>query len=257
MSFKNLTLLALLAIVATSCKKDDEAPPSNPGGGGSTTTQGTVRLEFTFVHGEDAFALGQTYQDGAGNNVRFSKLKFYVSDIHLSDDSGTEVAEFHDTYLLVDASATTNLFTLGMIDPVHVHEAHLALGLESAVNHADPLTAEAPLNDPDMHWSWNPTQGYKFLNMEGKVDGNADGDFDDAEDVEFTYHCATDDLLRETHVHIHAEVPAGGTETMPAQVDVGVLISGLDMLANPMAMGGGAENVIAMDSLVTAISEHE
>lgn len=248
---KYLAVLAGMALVLTACKKDEE-PPTPPTGGGSTT--GTVGLSFTFTHGDDPFDMATTYHDGAGNAVRFNTLKFYVSNIHLSDDTGGEVAHFADTYLLVDAGAENN-FTLGTIAPAHVHEAHLHIGLESAVNHADPLTAEYPLNVPDMHWSWNPSAGYKFLLMEGKVDGNADGDFDDAEDLDVGYHCATDAMLRETHVHIHANVAAGSTVTMAAKVDVGTLISGLDFLASPMAHGGGANNAIAMDSLVTAIDE--
>jgi hypothetical protein len=256
MNKQHLAVWAALSLTLASCKKEHEPDPA-PDPAPAPPSQGTVRLSFAFMNGDDAFDMSATYQDGAGHGVRFSKLKFYVSDIHLSDDAGNEVAEFHDTYLLVDASAAENLFTLGSIDPAHVHEAHLTLGLEPDVNHADPLTAEFPLDQPDMHWSWNPTQGYKFLNMEGKVDGNDDGDFDDAEDVEFTYHCATDDLLREAHVHIHADVDAGATETMAAKVDVGILISGLDFAAVPMAMGGGPENVTAMDSLVTSIAEVE
>ena len=106
-----------------------------------------------------------------------------------------------------------------------------------------------------MHWSWNPSAGYKFLNMEGHVDGNGDGDFDDAEDLTFTYHCATDALLREDHVHVHMDVTAGSTVTLQAKVDVAALLTGLDLLTNSVAMGGGTNNVTAMDNLVTAIDE--
>ncbi len=253
MNIRHLAIIAIIPSILIACKKDAETPPAPTP---TPPTTGTVRISFEFVNGEDHFDMDHTYHDGAGNAVRFSTLKFYVSNISLSDDADNEVGHFEHAYLLVDGGAAENLFTLGTIPAAHVHEAHIHIGLESAVNHADPLTAEYPLNIPDMHWSWNPTAGYKFLNMEGHVDGNGDGDFDDAEDVAFTYHCATDALLRETHVHIHANVNAGATATMEAKVDVGVLLSGLDLMANPMAMGGGANNVTAMDSLVSAISEH-
>lgn len=254
MNIRNRAIIATMGLALSACKKDAETPPAPPGSGGATT--GTVRIAFSFVDDHDAFDINGTYHDGAGNAVRFSTLKFYVSNIHLSDDAGNDVGHFEDAYLLVDGAASENLFTLGTISPAHVHEAHVHLGLESEVNHADPLTAAYPLNIPSMHWSWNPTAGYKFLNMEGHVDGNGDGDFDDAEDVAFTYHCATDALLRDTHLHIHANVNAGETATMEASVDVAVLLSGLDLLGNPMAMGGGVHNVTAMDSLVSAIGEH-
>ena len=253
MNMHKLALMASLSLTIASCKRDEEedpAPAPNP-------TTGTVNIAFTFQNGVDPYDINTTVQDGAGHNVRLSALKFYTSDFHLADDVGAEVAEFHETVLLVDASATSNEFALGAITPGHVHEAHISLGLDSELNHADPTVAEYPLNIPGMHWDWNPAAGYKFLVMEGHVDGNNDGDFDDAEDLAITYHCATDALLRETHVHIHADVNAGTTVTMQATVDVAKIISGLDFLGTPVAMGGEPGNITAMDSLVVAIDEVE
>ncbi|MBK8498575.1 MAG: hypothetical protein IPL52_07090 [Flavobacteriales bacterium] len=252
MQYSKLALMTLLALSMASCKRDDEED--------DTTTPtpvgtGTVKLSFTFMNGASPYDINTTVQDGAGHDVRFSTLKFYASDFHLTDDADVEVAEFHETVVLVDASASSNLFTLGAMSPSHVHEAHITLGLDATLNHADPTLAEYPLNLPDMHWSWNPAAGYKFLVLEGHVDGNGDSDFDDVEDLPITYHCATDALLRETHVHIHADVDAGATVTMQAKVDVAHLISGLDFLNMNLAMGGTAANITAMDSLVTAIDE--
>ena len=121
------------------------------------------------------------------------------------------------------------------------------------MNHADPLIAIYPLNVPEMHWSWSPTAGYKFLVIEGIVDGNNDGDFDDTEDLGVEYHCATDAMLREAHIHVHETLVAGATLTMAANVDVATLVSGLDFMTTPTSHGGMAPNAMAMDSLVTSI----
>lgn len=255
MNMHTLALMAALALTVASCKRDEEEDPTPTPTPNPTT--GTVNMSFTFLNGTDPYDINTTVQDGAGHNVRFNTLKFYASDFHLSDDLDAEVAEFHETVLLVDASATSNEFPLGTMSPAHVHEAHISLGLDSELNHADPTLAEYPLNVPGMHWDWNPAAGYKFLVMEGHVDGNSDGDFDDAEDLAITYHCATDALLRETHVHIHADVDAGTTVTMQASVDVAKIISGLDFLGTPMAMGGDPAGITAMDSLAVAIGEME
>jgi hypothetical protein len=252
MNTKHLAFGALIALALVSCKKDDELPPtSTPSTPGTT---GTVKMSFEFVNGQQAFDMSANYVDGANHQVRFSAIKFYVSDIHLEDMGGSTVGDFHDTYLLVDASAPSNEFTLGSVPEGHIHMAHFALGLESAVNHADPTVAEFPLNVPDMHWSWNPTAGYKFLLIEGKVDGNGDGDFDDPEDKNVTYHCATDPMFRQDELMAMLDVSVGSTVTIPAKVDVGTLISGLDLLADSIAMGGGAPNAAAMDGLVSAIA---
>lgn len=37
------------------------------------------------------------------------------------------------------------------------------LGVPFSLNHNDPLTAAAPLNDPQMHWHWR--SGYKFMRI--------------------------------------------------------------------------------------------
>lgn len=244
-------LMAVLVLSLAACKRDKEDEPEPT----PTPTTGTVKVSFTFMNGSAPYGISTIVQDGAGHNVRLSTLKFYASDFHLTDDAHVEVAEFHGTVVLADASAPSNEFTLGTMPPSHVHGAHISLGLESGLNHADPTQAAYPLNVPDMHWSWNPAAGYKFLNMEGHVDGNNDGDFDDPEDAAITYHCATDALLREAQVHIHAHVEAGGTATLNARVDVAKIISGLDLLATPMAMGAQPANVTAMDSLAAAIKE--
>jgi hypothetical protein len=254
MDLSKLGLLAMIALSLAACKKDehqhaDPTPAPTP-----TPTTGTVKLGFSFVHGANAFNLNNTYQDAAGNNVRFDKVKFYASNFHISDDAGAEVGHFHDTYLLLDAAATSNVFTLGTINPAHVHEVEFTLGLDGETNHADPTLAEAPLNIPDMHWSWNPTAGYKFLNMEGHVDTNGDGDFDDATDGTFTYHCATDALARPAMVMAHADVIAGGTVTVLANVDMAVVLQAMNVTANPMpSMGGNSVNGGLMNALVTAI----
>lgn len=248
MTYCKWAIMAALPIALAACKKDkdeDEAPVPS-------VTAGIIRANFTFMNGNSSFNINNAVLDGAGHNVRFSLLRFFISDIHLVDDADNPVGEFHETVLLLDAS-TSNEFTLGSMSPGHVHEAHVSLGLDSTVNHADPLTAAYPLNVAGMHWSGNPAQGYKFLVMEGVIDGNGDGDFLDAEDVPFTYHCATDALLREAHFHVHQDVTAGSTVTMMATVDVAKVISGLDLLAVPDAMGATSASTTAMDSLAVSI----
>lgn len=243
----HLAFAVVAALVFTGCRKDDPEPTPIP-------TTGTVKMSFSFTKNGAPFTLSDTVHDGAGHAVRFDKLKFYVSDIHLTDDALNTVGEFHGTVLLVDASAATSTFTLGSIAPAHIHEVHIALGLDSATNHADPTQAEYPLDLEEMHWSWNPAQGYKFLNMEGVVDGNGDGDFTDPEDSAFIYHCVTDDLLTTDEFLQHLDLSAGGTIILGPRIDVPTLLTGIDLLANGIAMGGGAINQQAMSNLASAIT---
>lgn len=248
MKLSYLAVLAALPIAFTACKKDEDAPAPTP-----VPTTAAMKLSFNLVSGTVPFNINTMYTDGAGHAIRCNTLKFYVSDVHLMDDDANVVGDFHDSYLLVDGAASSNVFDLGAMNAGHVHMINFSLGLDSATNHADPLTAAYPLNIPGMHWSWNPTAGYKFLNMEGLVDGNGDGDVDDTEDVPFTYHCATDALLREDGFHQHEDVVAGTTVTLSAKVDVNMLLMDMDLLNASVAMGGGPNNQAAMNNLVMAI----
>ncbi|MBL7952972.1 MAG: hypothetical protein JNM62_14785 [Flavobacteriales bacterium] len=257
MTSTKLAILASMAIAFTACKKDEEAPA--PSGGGTAPTTGTAEISFNLYHGTVPFDLAALYNDGSGHAIRFSKVKFYVSNVHLTDHVDNVLAHFEDTYILVDAANADNTFTLGPLDPAEVHHAEITLGLGPEVNNTDPLTVEAPLNDPDMMWAWSTSAGRMFLKMEGRVDANGDGDVEDVEDVDFMYHCLNlnNDLLREVEVHVHADVAAGATATLNTKVDLQVLLSSLNLIAYPEAMDGGAQCALAMDSLATSISEIE
>lgn len=260
MQFSKLALAAFATLALVACKKDDPAPiPPAP----APPTQGSVSLSVEFTKGMMPFDFNAAHTDGAGNTIRFTTLKFYLSGAHLMDDDMSTVAEFNSTYMLVDAAAASNTFTLGSVDAGHIHELHLTMGLDSATNYADPLTAAFPLNIPGMHWSWNPNAGYKFMNLEGYVDVNDNGVLDTGIDTPFQYHCAqnlsqgvTAPVLRQDDVHVHSDLVAGAALTIETKVDVIALLNGVDLLATPVAMGNGAGNQLLMNNLVTAFDGH-
>ncbi|MEO8066125.1 MAG: MbnP family protein [Flavobacteriales bacterium] len=249
---KITVLLAALFVANTGCKKDEDPPVDDHDHGGGSATA-TVEMEFGFHYGTNDFDLANSYFDGASHAVQFTTIKFFVSGIHFVDDAQVEVAAFPDTYLLLDAATPEVAYTLGDVTGTHIHEAHFNLGLDSATNHADPTLAAAPLNDPTMHWAWNPAEGYKFLLVEGRVDDDGDGTVD-INDPTFSYHCATDALLGEDEVEYHADITAGATISKHIEVQVDVLMMGIDALATPMGMGAEPVNVSLMQNLATAIT---
>lgn len=261
MNTKHITALALATLTLVACKKEDPVAPAPPA---PTPTTGSVALSLDFMNGMMPFDFDAAYTDGAGNNIRFTTLKFYVSGAHAMDDAGVTVASFNSTYILADAAQPDqNTFALGTMDAGHIHQLHFTLGLDDATNRADPTLAEYPLNIPGMHWSWNPSAGYKFMNMEGYVDVNGNGIFEDGTDVAFQYHCAQNEtqaatapVLRESFVDVHMDVAAGSMVTIGAHVDVAALLNTVDLMTTPVAMGNGAGNQLLMNNLVTAIEAH-
>lgn len=232
MNFRNLSVLAIMALAITSCKKDDEVPPTNNGGPGTPTTA-AVKLSYSFTNGSVPFDHNLPFTDGAGRSVRITKLKFYAHDVHLSDDGGATVGEFHDGIVLVDALNATNTFDLGTMDPEHVHNVELYFGLDSASSYGfpDQVAAPAPLNESDMTWMWNTAAGRVFVKLEGFVDNDGDNMLDiDAGDVIFQYHAIGADLdPLMGHYHVHQDVTAGSTFNIALKLDVATLVNGLGL----------------------------
>ena len=243
---KIIALLAATAVTFTACKKDEEDPPVTP-----APTTATFKIGYGFHWETDDFDLTQTYTDGAGHAVKFTAVKFYFGEPHLMNN-GTEVVHFHEDYFLPDASVGEGEFTVGSITPGSFDTLEVVIGLDSETNHADPTLAESPLNDPSMHWAWNPAAGSKFLLLEGRVDDDGDGTVDDI-DPSFTYHCATDDALREVELGFTGSVAAGGTLAPHMEIRMNLLVAGVDMLATQMGMGYEPINVQLMDNLANAL----
>lgn len=248
MKLQQLTLVALLTLAITACKKDDPVTPtpSDP-----TPTTAAVKVNYTFVNGTSAFDPNVTFDDGQGNAVRITKLKFYSHDMHLTDDDDNTVAEFHDDIMLVDALNATNEFELGTMTPGHVHNVAFELGLDSASSYGypDQMTAPAPLDDNDMTWSWNTAAGRMFVKFEGFVDANGNNTMDMGE--MFQYHSIGAAMMpMHAHMHIHGDVAAGSTFNIALKVDVLALVNGLNL--SGMFHDDGAENQQLLQNLMVA-----
>lgn len=252
MKTSNIALIATMALAFAACKKDEATPPTNNGGGGTPTTA-TVKLSYSFVVGTAPFDPTVSFVDGNGLNVRITKLKFYAHDVHLTDDAGGTVAEFHDGIVLVNALDATNEFTLGTMNPGHVHNVAFAFGLDSASSYGfpDQVTAPVPLNDADMTWMWNTDAGRMFIKLEGFLDDNGNNIQDTGEG--FQYHGIGAAMVpRTTQYHVHHDVTAGSTVNIALKLDVKALVATLGL--DGMFHNDGEETRGLMDNLVTATS---
>lgn len=247
MKYPFLAALALTALI-TGCKKDDDVAEDV-----HVHHHGTIKVSYTFVNDTLPFALDSTVTDSLGRKVRFSVARFLTSGYLVQDDAHLTVGDFRTSYILADAGVANNSYELGEMEVGHSHSLMFDLGLDSATNHSDPTTANAPLNDPAMHWSWNPAAGYKFLALEGRVDANGDGVVD-ATDPEFTYHCATDVLRTTTAVDAHHDLAEGETFTIAMTVDMATILAGVDVAGNLMAMGATPVNQRLMHNLAASLA---
>lgn len=107
--------------------------------------------------------------------VALTDLRFYVSDVKL--DSGESVPLLRDDLwqtrelVLIDledgsgfcrnGSTEKNAQLRGTLPADFEKGISFTVGVPFELNHADPLLAEAPLDNSVMHWHWR--SGYKFL----------------------------------------------------------------------------------------------
>ncbi|MCB9745595.1 MAG: metallo-mystery pair system four-Cys motif protein [Alphaproteobacteria bacterium] len=180
-----LTLLALFA-----CGEKDSADDSAP----SSDTE-AVMVNFAATLGGEPVACGQEVT-GVGQTasaVQLQDLRFYVHDLRLVDASGAETAvTLHDdgvwqdgTVALIDfedgsalcsnGTTPTNSMVHGEVPAGEYTGLRFTLGVPFELNHADPATAESPLNLTTMHWNWQG--GYKFLRLDLSTTGLPDGWF--------------------------------------------------------------------------------
>jgi hypothetical protein len=168
-NLKSLSFLAALIVIAISfsgCSKNDNGSPSGP-------TQ-KLTLHVHNVAGNDLISYDSVYTDNTGRNYLVTSFQYYMSNIRLVKNDGTE---YPLTGLYVLISPVMLDYDLGEVPVGDYKGIRFYIGVDSATNHSDPTTRPAsdPLslqNDP-MHWDWS--QGYLFMKLEGKVDTSAAG----------------------------------------------------------------------------------
>ena len=165
MNFKlfNLALLSGL-VMLTSCNKDEDnetQPVDN-------TITGTAKIEFDHTWGlmDEHFQYDTWYvQPMTGDSLKFNDMRYYVTDVELTNVNG-DVWKESDSYYLIDL-ADNNEAILATIDEVpsgdYVSMSFL-LGVDSAA--VSEGVQPGVLAPSDMFWSWNA--GYKFVLMEGE-----------------------------------------------------------------------------------------
>ncbi|HEY0976049.1 MAG TPA: MbnP family protein [Flavobacteriales bacterium] len=240
---RTFLLCCLSASLLMACEREEQPAPEE-----HAARTVDLRLAFVFTHGTHGYELASEYEDAAGHLYKLDRIRFLLSGLHVVDDYNNLLADYPDLRILVDAEAASNDFALGTLTASHAHQIRFHLGLPPGLNHADPATASAPLDNTAMHWGMAPDEGYWFLVMEGRVDSNGSGSIDEG-DAPFSYKCGTDALIRTGWALMHVEIPDGGTLRIEVPVDVERLMGNVDVTDPATAWGAGALNVQLMDSL--------
>ncbi|MFQ3597667.1 MAG: MbnP family protein [Chloroherpetonaceae bacterium] len=167
--------LALLVFFASACKEESNSV---------TPTDETVSFKLLIEGKFDtlSFALNRPFVNQAGDTVRFTMAKFYLSEVCLVDTLGRTIP-----VRVVDTANTTTIDnqTVTLLDYATAQNGVLELTLRAKpglyrgmkfnvgvpfnLNHRDASVLPKPLNiDQGMFWTWNT--GYIFHRIEGNFD---------------------------------------------------------------------------------------
>lgn len=232
-----LAVSALMII--SSCTKDDE-PSQNPD---PTENKVAVNLNYDFTFGSEAFNLDQAYLLDSGGTVKFTLSTYYLSQPTIMDDAGNASA-LEPEYLIVRPDNRTD--ALGYIEPGHAHMFNISIGVDEATNTENGANGRQPTDFSDrdhplapqpegMYWSW--ASGYIFVKIEGEIDYEGDGVYDNT----FKYHLGTNPFRKDRSTMIHKSVEAGQTLNITMQVDYEKFLEDVNMRTEilTMSMGDG------------------
>ncbi|PJJ59327.1 MbnP family protein [Hymenobacter chitinivorans] len=170
MKFYQLFLaLAALSVSFSSCKKDADAKPQ----------VGKLDLEMDHVVGASSLVLNAAtpnYSTPSGDHFSVSTLRYYISNIRLRKEDGSEYVQPESYYLVDAARPDSKVLTLDQVPVGDYTGITFTIGVDAARNTAG--AQQGALSPSDMFWSWNT--GYIFLKLEGKSPEASAG--------AFTYH---------------------------------------------------------------------
>jgi hypothetical protein len=230
MNFTKLfAALAVLSIGFVSCKKEET----------STKTSQNLSFHIHTMAGAAEINDADVFTTSTGRKITFSDLRYYISNIVLIKEDGTEYPISNKVLL---AGIEKEEHALGEVPVGKYKGFKFLLGLDSATNHSDPSTYAAgnplAMQTPSIHWDWN--SGYIFFKAEGQVDTSAAGNL--APNHDYFFHIGMDMLARQIDFSTSAfEVKADGEKFVHMNFDFLTVIQNVDLTTETMThtMGPG------------------
>ena len=178
-----LITLAVSTLFFTACKKDKYSKPA----------ESELSFHLHTLVGNTAANYTDIFTDNTGRKFNIADCRYYISNIVLIKDDGTEFP-LTDKALL--ASPSQKEYSLGNVPVGKYKGFRFLMGLDSVTNHDDPAgyAASNPLSyqNPTIHWGWN--NGYIFMEFVGKFDSTVAATGNPVAD--YFYHIGFDDLKR-------------------------------------------------------------
>ena len=156
-------LVLMLAVLA--CDTPDTDTSFDP------VALGRMKINFDNIVGSSDLTLNTgTYQNGSGESFSVTKLNYFVSNIRLRKEDGSEYVVPQDSsyFLIQEDHPASQTITLNKVPAGNYTGLTFLIGVDSLRSAAD-LVKRTGILDPGlnngMYWDWN--SGYIFLKLEG------------------------------------------------------------------------------------------
>ncbi|WP_421752622.1 MbnP family protein [Croceimicrobium sp.] len=242
MKLKYFVAALALATFMTSC--EDDTPSQNPN---TTTSEVPVILHYDFKYGTTDFALNQEFTSDSGYTIRYTLATFYLAKPVIMDDAGNSTALNPEYYIIRPDVMMSNM---GTIEAGHAHMFNVSIGVDAETNTETGGNGMQPTDFSDvnhplapqpegMYWSW--ASGYIFVKIEGEIDYEGDGTYDQT----FKYHLGTDPFRKDRSTMLHTSVEKGDTLDITMTVDYQQFLQGIDLHSEVLTMSMGDARPLA------------
>ncbi len=174
MKYVKITVLPLAffgMVLLNGCSKDKDGPVAPATPVTPAATMGTLTVDVENVVGADPLVLDtRTYTSPAGEPFTVEKFNFYLSNFKLRRADGSEYT-VPESYFLIRERPTGPLpgdgkhFVLDSIPVGDYTGLSFLIGVDEARNTAGAQTGAL---SPDNYMFWTWSQGYIFLQLEGR-----------------------------------------------------------------------------------------
>ncbi|MDB5272456.1 MAG: hypothetical protein JWO58_823 [Chitinophagaceae bacterium] len=176
-----LTTLLVLSLSSCNSKKDDPSP---------SAATGTLMFHLhTFIDTTEVGDYNTIYKDTTGRKISFSMAQLYISNVELKKTDGTYYSVADSMVLQVQDNEQ---YTVATVPAGNYTQVRFHVGFDPTTNQKNPSLAGL-LNKPAMWFNstWNSSEGYVFVNLQGKIDTTAAHTAADADLVAFDYKIGT------------------------------------------------------------------
>jgi hypothetical protein len=157
-----VTSVAAFALLSACSKDDDNPSPSTPAFG-----EVEVKIDHTWGMGSAPFAVGTQYTHPAtGEQITFTALRYFVSNIRLVRPDGSEWAQ-PESYYIVNAANSHNHLHVESVPAGDYVGIKYTIGVDSTRNVSGAQTGALDPAAPGTPGFWSWSTGYIFVRAEG------------------------------------------------------------------------------------------